>query len=277
MKIMDGLRWGEAQLKAGGVEDPRLDADLLLGAVLGLARDRLYLERERVLAAEEEDRFAALITRRKAREPLQYILQRQEFMGLEFYVDERVLIPRPETESLAEKFLEWVPTGEAAGLKILDLGTGSGALAIVVALFRPGIFMVGADLSWEALEVARINSRRLRAGVEWRQGDFLESARGQYWDWILCNPPYVSESEYAACAPEIRFEPRQAFLGGKDGLGFYRRLAAEAPPLLNPGGKLLLEIGWQQAGAVCAMLESQGLQTDVFPDLAGRNRVILAR
>lgn len=277
MKIIDELRWGETELKSKGVENPRLDADLLMGAVLDLTRDRLYLERDRVLAKEEETRFAGFIARRQAREPLQYILQRQEFMGLKFYVDERVLIPRPETEGLAIKFLESVPVGEASGLRVLDLCTGSGILAITTAALRPGVCVVGTDVSFGALEVARMNALRLGVAVEWRQGDFLQAARGEFWDWIVCNPPYVSEEEYAACAPEIRFEPRQAFLGGQDGLDFYRRLAIEAPPILGPGGRLLLEIGWQQAEAVCTLLQNQGLQTEVFSDLAQRDRVILAR
>ncbi|MHB1653184.1 MAG: peptide chain release factor N(5)-glutamine methyltransferase [Desulfitobacteriaceae bacterium] len=277
MKIIEGLLWGEAQLKSKGVEDPRLDADLLLADVLGLPRDRLYLERQRLLSGSEVSRYQTLVARRGGREPLQYILGRREFMGLDLYVDPRVLIPRADTETLAEKFLELVSREEASGLKILDLGTGSGALALVAAHYRQGARVVGTDLSEEALEVAQFNAQRLGIAVEWRQGDFLDPAREERWDWILSNPPYVSLSEYTACAPEIYFEPAKAFLGGEDGLDFYRRLAAEAPSLLTSSGRILLEIGWEQAREVCSLLQAEGLEPIVFPDLAGRDRVILAR
>ncbi|KLU59202.1 release factor glutamine methyltransferase [Peptococcaceae bacterium CEB3] len=275
MRIMEALRWGEAQLETEGVEDPRFNADLMLSAVLALARDRLYLERERVLGPEEERRFSALLSRRRAREPLQYILGSQDFMGLNFYVDRRVLIPRPETECLAVQFLAAVPTAET--VKVLDLCTGSGVLALTAAVYRPGARVTGTDLSEDALAVARLNARRLRASADWRQGDFLDPVRGERWDWILCNPPYVTCREYEATAPEIRFEPKQALVGGEDGLDFYRRLASEVRAFLNPAGRLLLEIGWRQATAVCDLLNQQGLKTEVYRDLARKDRVILAR
>ncbi|CAA7599745.1 protein-(glutamine-N5) methyltransferase, release factor-specific [Acididesulfobacillus acetoxydans] len=275
MTIMEALRRGEAQLGAKGVEDPRFNADLMLGAVLALARDRLYLERERALGPEEERRFSDLLSRRGAGEPLQYILGSQEFMGLNFCVDRRVLIPRPETECLAVQFLAAVPAAET--VKVLDLCTGSGVLALTAAVYRPGARVTGTDLSADALAVARLNARRLQASVDWRQGDFLDPVRGESWDWILCNPPYVTFREYEATAPEIRFEPKEALVGGEDGLDFYRRLASEVRAFLKPGGRLLLEIGWQQAAAVCALLNQRGLKTEVFRDLARKDRVILAR
>lgn len=277
MKIIDSLRWGEAQLQANGVEDPRIDADLLLAFVLNLPRDRLYLGRERSLTESEEASYRALLERRGRREPLQYILGRQEFMGLEFRVDRRVLIPRPDSEILVEKFLEIVPQNQEAGLKIVDLCTGSGALAIAVKYYRRNARVVGTDISQDALEIARLNAERLGVMIEWRRGDFCEPAAGERWDWIICNPPYVSSAEYAACAPEIAYEPAEAFMAGGDGLNFYRRLADQAASLLSPGGRLLMEIGWRQAEAVRTLLQNNGLATEVFPDLAGRNRVILAR
>ena len=276
MNVIELLRFGEAQLKAAGIEDPRLDADLLLGRVLGLPRERLYLARDEDVAAAAQAAYRALLDRRARREPLQYILREQEFMGLGFYVDERVLIPRADTEILAEAFLNRVNVREAAGLKVLDLCTGSGALAITAAYYRPTARVTGTDLSEEALEVARFNAERLGVRVDWRQGDFLAPVKDEVWDWILTNPPYVSLAEYQECAPEIGFEPRQALLGGEDGLDFYRRLAREVRPLLTATGKMLIEIGWQQGQAVSTILRQAGFETEIILDLAGRDRVILA-
>lgn len=162
-------------------------------------------------------------------------------------------------------------------IKVADLCTGSGALAISIAHYYPVAEVVGIDLSLDALEVARQNAERLGAIVQWRQGDFVDSIRGECWDYIITNPPYVSTEDYRQCAPEIFHEPAMAFLGGSDGLDFYRRLAEEIRPLLKPQGKVLMEIGWDQAEAVCSLFHLKGFKTQVFPDLAGRDRVILAR
>lgn len=279
MKIIEGMRWGETQLSKKGIENARFDADLLLAEVLKGTRDRLYLDWDRNLSEQEEAYFRELILRRAVNEPLQYILKRQEFMGLSFYVDERVLIPRADSEILVEKWLDIVrqEKGQDRLIRVADLCTGSGALAISIAHYCPAAEVIGTDLSPGALEVARQNAERLGASVEWRQGDFVDSIRGECWDFIITNPPYVSTEDYCQCAPEIFHEPSMAFLGGSDGLDFYRRLAEEARPLLNPQGKLLMEIGWDQAEAVCNIFQLNGFKTHVFPDLAGRDRVILAR
>lgn len=275
--IIKELKWGEAELEKQGIENPRFEADLLLAFVLGLSRDQLYLERERILIANEVTGYRELVNRRTKGEPLQYILRRQEFMGLEFYVDDRVLIPRSDSEILVEKLLALGRETGQAHPKILDVCTGSGALAIAAAKYWPEARVVGTDLSTQALEVARLNAARIAVDVQWREGDFLATAKGEQWDWIITNPPYVSQVEYASCAPEIFCEPAMAFLGGEDGLDFYRRLAAEAPPLLAPQGKILMEIGWDQAGDVRVLFENIGFSVTVFQDLAGRDRVILAR
>lgn len=281
MKGIEGMRWGESQLLKKGIENARFDADLLLAGVLDVARDRLYLDGERILSEQEEIDYRRAIMRRAEHEPLQYILKRQEFMGLSFYVDERVLIPRADSEILVEKWLELVKQEERQGsgnsIKVADLCTGSGALAISMAHYYPEVKMVGTDLSSDALEVARKNALRLGVSVQWRQGDFVAPLQGELWDFIITNPPYVCLEEYNQCAPEIFREPSMAFLGGQDGLKFYHRLAAEVGPLLNQQGKLLMEIGWNQAEAVCEMFQKRGYETQVFPDLAGRDRVILAR
>lgn len=281
MKIIDGMRWGETELLKKGIGNARFDADLLLAEVLKETRDRLYLDWDRNLSEQEEAYYRAVILRRASNEPLQYILKRQEFMGLSFYVDERVLIPRADSEVLVEKWLDVVrqENGKEQDrlIKVADLCTGSGVIAISIAHYYPTVDVVGTDLSSGALEVAQQNAQQLGVSVQWREGDFVDSIRGECWDFIITNPPYVSIEDYRQCAPEIFHEPSIAFLGGPDGLDFYRRLAEEARPLLNPQGKLLMEIGWNQAEAVCNIFRLKGFETDVFPDLAGRDRVILAR
>jgi len=295
MKIIEAVKRGEDLLKSAGVEDPRFNADLLLGFACSLSRDQLYLEREREIPEECYEEYLALLERRRRREPLQYILGCREFMGLKFSVDQRVLIPRPETELLVEKLLEeegitraWRRTGSFtrpvgqpdSSIKrprVLDLCTGSGAVAISIAYYWPEAEVVGTDISAAALEVAARNARSLGVQVEWRQGDLLEPVRSERWDWIVANPPYVTTAEYRECSPEVRQEPPEALLGGLDGLDFYRRLAREAPPLLCPGGGILLEIGWRQGQMVTDLFAAQGLATVVFADLAGRDRVVLVR
>lgn len=276
MKILQLLHESTLILEAAGVAGARFEADLLLAAVLGLTRSELYGDFERVLTETEIRDCQVLIERRQSREPLQYILQRQEFMGLDFYVDERVLIPRPDSEILVEKLLDLLNNDKGETFpRILDLCTGSGALAIAIAFYRPQTQVVGTDLSALALEVAAANAARLGVQVEWRQGDFLNTAEREQWDWIITNPPYVSTQAYEECQPEIFFEPDLAFRGGTDGLDFYRRLALEAPPLLKTGGRILMEIGWDQGRQVQKIFENRDFKTTVFPDLAGRDRVVL--
>lgn len=283
MKVLEGMRWGEAKLLEKGIENARFDADLLLAEVLGLSsRDRLYLELDRNLSEKEEAFYRGIVLRRATHEPLQYILKRQEFMGLSFCIDERVLIPRADSEILVEKWLDLIRLEERQQvqdrlIKVADLCTGSGALAIAMAYHCPKAKVVGTDLSPDALDVARQNAVRLGVSVQWRQGDFVTPIQGELWDWIITNPPYVSSKDYKLCAPEIFHEPSIAFLGGQDGLEFYRRLAEEKRSLLTPQGKLLMEIGWHQAEEVCEMFQIEGFETQVFQDLAGRDRVILAR
>lgn len=275
MSVLELLRWGSTLLDEAGVINSRFEADSVLAAVLGLTRAELYLEFQRILTESEIKDYKEKLERRRCREPLQYILQNQEFMGLEFHVDQRVLIPRADSEILVEKLLELLDVSGNICPKVLDLCTGSGALAVSVAYYRPQAQVVGIDMSAAALEVAALNALRLGVQVEWRKGDFLIPADQEQWDWIITNPPYVSSQAYSECQPEIFFEPSMAFLGGEDGLDFYRRLALEVTPLMKYQGKLLMEIGWDQAVQVREIFESQGFKTTVFPDLAGRDRVVL--
>ena len=281
MRIIDALQWGEQELKTAEVDNPRWDADLLLAQVLDVRREQLYLEREQLLNSAQQTEYSEGIARRAKREPLQYILKHQEFMGLDFYVDQRVLVPRADSEVLIERLLElkeeWQPFEEGIKAQVVDICTGSGALAISIAHYWPEAKVVGTDLSSDALEVAKLNAKRLGAQIEWRQGDFLAPIRGETWDFIISNPPYIGREEYAKLAPEIFREPEMAFLAGEDGLDFYRDFAKEARSLLKPGGKVVLEIGWQQGKAVEELFRQQGFDTQVFQDFGGRDRVVLAR
>lgn len=281
MTVLEGMHWGEAKLLEKGIANSRFDADLLLAEVLNVSRDRLYLEGSLKLSEQEESDYRGLILRRAEHEPLQYILKRQEFMGLSFHIDERVLIPRADSELLIEKWLELVRSEERQAqdsiIRVVDLCTGSGALAISMAHYYPKAEVFGTDLSQDALEVARENAKRLGVSVQWRQGDFLKPILGERWDYLITNPPYVSAEEYSQCAPEIFREPSMAFLGGKEGLDFYRTLAEETRSLLNPQGRLLMEIGWNQGDAVCEIFRINGFETQIFQDLAGHDRVIIAR
>ncbi|TWH59141.1 release factor glutamine methyltransferase [Desulfitobacterium sp. LBE] len=285
MRIIEALLWGEQELNLAQVDNPRWDADLLLGHILSLRREQLYLEREQTLGPEQEAAYQQMISRRARREPLQYIVKHQEFMGLDFYVDERVLIPRADTEILVEKVLElkkeWQHSADRGGSEesphIADLCTGSGALAISIAHYWPQAEVVGTDLSRDALDVARFNGERLGVRIQWRQGDFLAPIRGDSWDLIVSNPPYVTQAEYGELAPELAKEPRMAFLGGADGLDFYRELAGEGRSLLREKGIILVEIGWQQGNSVAELFQQQGFQTQIVQDLGGRDRVVFAR
>ena len=281
MMVLEGMHWGEAKLLEEGIENARFDADVLLAGALDVSRHRLYLDRDLNLSEQEEADYRGAILRRAKHEPLQYILKCQEFMGLSFCIDKRVLIPRADSELLVEKWLVLVRAEERQEqdrlIKVVDLCTGSGALAISMAHYYPQAEVVGTDLSQDALDVARENAVRLGVSVQWRQGDFVKPIQGECWDYIITNPPYVSAEEYCQCAPEIFREPSMAFLGGQDGLDFYHRLAEEARPLLNSQGKILMEIGGKQAIEVCRIFQRNGFETQVFPDLAGHDRVIIAR
>lgn len=275
MKILEALKWGEQELTKAGIDNPRWDSDLSLGQVLGRRREELYLDRDGVLSAAAWESYQEYIARRTAREPLQYILKNQEFMGLSFYVDERVLIPRADSEIIIEKLLELGDLSKDK-VRIADLCTGSGALAVAIAHYWPSAYVVGTDLSAAALEVARYNALQNHVLVDWRQGDFFEPIREEQWDWLITNPPYIPEEDYQKLAPEIFKEPHMALVGAENGLIFYRRLAEEALSLLKRNGKILMEIGWNQGQQVEHLFQKRGFQTCIFKDYGGRDRVVYA-
>lgn len=267
-----------------GVESARLQAELLVAHVLALPRMQVYLNFERVLTATEEDRLRQLVIRRGDREPLQHILGTTSFCGLELVVNRQVLIPRPETELLAEQGWSYLNARARDGLEptALDFGTGSGCLAIALAVHCPTAQITALDISGEALEIARVNAARhgVAERIRFRQGDGLAAvAGGPGFDLIVANPPYIPTAEIDTLQPEVRqHDPRTALDGGPDGLDFYRQLAGGAQPLLNPAGKLMSEFGDGQEQALAELLAKENWIVEaIIQDYTQRPRLSIAR
>ncbi len=277
---MELVRTTAEYLAGKGVESARLDAELLLAGILGVRRLDLYLQFDRPLEPAELAEYRSRVRRRAAREPLQYIEGMVAFRDLTLTVDRRVLVPRPETEVLVSEVLAW-----AAGRSDLvgvDVGTGSGAIALALATEGPFARMVGTDLSAAALEVAAANVTRAEAEdlVELRAGDLLAPLReGEVVDVVVSNPPYIGWGERAALPPEVgEWEPEVALFADEGGLAVYRRLVEEAPARARPGGLLAVEVGWTQAATVAEMMGDAKRYRDVRirKDLSGRERFVLA-
>jgi release factor glutamine methyltransferase len=271
------LRLSTAHLERHGSPTARLDAELLLGHALGLGRVELYTGFERPPSEAELSDCRELIARRAKREPVAYILGRWGFRGLDLDVDPRVLVPRPETELVVDRCLALLDG--VAGPDVLDLGTGSGAIALALASELPEAQVSGCDVSEDALDVARGNGERLGIGVEWIRSDLFSGLDGRRFRLVVSNPPYVAEAELAGLDPEVRdWEPRGATVAGATGLEVIERIAAEARIALDPGGALVLEIGAGQAGAVAALLEGAGLaDVGCQRDHAGIERIVWGR
>jgi release factor glutamine methyltransferase len=271
------LRLSTAHLERHGSPTARLDAELLLGHALGLGRVELYTGFERPLGEDELAECRELIARRAKREPVAYILGRWGFRGLDLDVDRRVLVPRPETELLVDRCLALLDG--VAGPAVLDVGTGSGAIALALASELPEARVAGCDVSGDALEVARANGERLGVEVEWVASDMLAGVEGRRFHLVVSNPPYVAAGEIEALEPEVRdWEPRGATVAGETGLEAIERLVAQAPAALEPGGALVLEVGAGQAAAVAALLEGAGLAgVGRDPDHAGIERIVWGR
>ena len=302
------LRHASRILHLAGCDSPQLDAELLLAHVLGWDRARLLAHPERALTAAEGEQFTALLARRQAREPLAYILGHREFYGLDFLVDRRVLVPRPETELLVEHTLDWARERMGKGgsgvathgiredsspirhrhphplapshcpLTIADVGTGSGCVAVALAVHLPRATVYALDSSADVLEVAAANVTRhgVEGQVRLLPGDLLESLPERV-DVFVANLPYVRNDELATLEPEVRdYEPRAALDGGPDGLWQMRRFLAQAAAHLQPGGAIFLEIGAEQGQAVreCARQHFPRASVDVLPDYAGHDRVL---
>jgi release factor glutamine methyltransferase len=253
----------------------RRDAEVLLGCVL--ERDRAWLigHSEDPVPESEAAAFVALVARRAGHEPLQYLTGVQEFYGLPLHVNPATLIPRPETEHLVEAVIAWAQT-QARPLRILDVGTGTGAIAIALAKHLSDVRVSACDLSSAALAVAEENAHIHEAQVRFVESDLLNAFTGEVFDVIVSNPPYIPTGDAAEMQPEVRdFEPHSALFAGEDGLTIYRRLIVEAHVALAPGGLLAMEIGFGQRDALSALLTSWK-DVRFVDDYAGIPRVVLA-
>jgi release factor glutamine methyltransferase len=275
--IEDVLRWATDDFRARGVDSPRLDAELLLGRATGLSRIQLIVEAKKELEGAQLAAFRDLVKRRRAREPIAYILGSREFYGHAFRVDARVLVPRPDTEALVETALLRTRHVSLA-MRALDLCTGSGCVAVSLALDRPTSLVLATDQSEGALAVARDNALRLGAyRVAFALGDLYAAVPPGYrFDVVTANPPYIATADLPGLMPDVRdFEPRLALEGGEDGLDLVRRVVAGAAPCLVPGGVLAVEVGAGQAPAVVTLFERAGYEAvEVRRDYARIERVV---
>jgi len=268
------------RLADAGVPDPRLEAQLLLSWLLGTDRGGLLVRRNERLDDEPLGRYAEWISRRERREPAQHILGSQEFYGRSFHVDRRVLVPRPESETLIDTVLALELPSRA---RVADLGTGSGCLALTLAAERPQDEIWALDRSADALAVARANAELhgLQARVRWVQADLADPPRA--WSGtmnvVVCNPPYVSEAEWVGLQPEVRdHDPREALVPGPSGLEAYAVLAPVALRLAEPGGYLVVELGYGQEDSVRSLVEQAGFRgVRTLADLRGVTRVLVGR
>lgn len=260
---------------AGGVEPA--DAEILLAHVLGRSRTWLYAHADAEAGADAGRRFEALLARRRAGEPVAYLTGSRGFWGFDLRVNANTLVPRPETERLVELALERLPADGA--WRIADLGTGSGAIALALALDRPRAEVIATDASEAALDVARDNARSLGVGnIAFRQGDWFAPLAGERFDLVASNPPYIALGDPHLDEGDLRFEPDAALASGADGLDAIRAIAQGAPLHLLPRGWLLVEHGWEQGPAVRALFEAAGLvEVATHADLERRDRVTLGR
>jgi len=276
---IEALREARTTLESAGVEGAGQDAEWLLAAILGLERFALYLDAGRELTADEAERYRALIDRRAARVPVQHLLGFEEFHGVRLAVNGDVLIPRPETEGLVQWAIEILRDQPAA--IVADIGTGSGSIACALARSLPALSVLAVERSLPALHIAALNVRKLGLSrrVMLLAGDLVAPIAPSRLDLVVANPPYIPTAVVASLPPEVSgFEPLEALDGGPDGMTVMRRIIAGAPAALRPGGRLIMEIGEDQAGPLASLLAAEGFTgIESRPDLAGRERYIAGR
>lgn len=271
MTYKELLVYGEEKLSESGIGEYRQDAWLLMEYAAKLDRNAYYMHMNDKAPEEKATDFMRAVEKRSERIPLQYITGQQGFMGLMLKVDSSVLIPRPETESVVEYALKHI----SPGYRVLDMCTGSGAIAISICRNQPGIEMVACDISKQAVLVAKENAKKYDAKIEFVTGNLFDRVTGLF-DCIVSNPPYIKEGDIPGLMPEVsRFEPIQALNGGYDGLDFYRSICAAAPEYMRGGAYLVMEIGADQGEEVAAIFRENGfVGVEVGRDLAGRDRIV---
>lgn len=283
--VLRVLAWTQKYLRKKGILKPRLEGEVLLSHVLGCDRVGLYLSYDMVLSPSELTCFRGVIERRVAGEPLQYITGYQEFWSIPFRVDPHVLIPRPETEVLVEEALRLIELEGWREPRILEVGTGCGAVAVSIAKSVSLTKILATEISWEAAVLARENARAQNVGSKicFVQGDllaFVKSGTDGVFDLVISNPPYIKTGAIDTLQREIRdFEPRDALDGGVDGLDYYTELLDGASPCLRKGGWLILEIGGDQGPEILHLAEQVGgvQHVQIIPDYSGRSRALIAQ
>jgi release factor glutamine methyltransferase len=280
-ELLELIAWGRAELSRAGIEEAQEECERILMKFFGCSRSEIYLKEHELTALDVRARFLTLLEKRLRRIPLAYLLKEADFWKETLYVDERCLIPRPETEILVEQVLKASGKDAGKGFSFLDIGTGSGAIAIAILRATPKARGTLLDISEETLEVAHENLRRYALEDRARrvQGDLFEPfADDEKWDWIISNPPYLSEEDWQNVQKELQFEPRAALDGGKDGLDFYRKIIDGAKDHLVAGGRLALEVGQGQAEKVSKWLHEAGYDNiQRFNDYLQVQRVVMAQ
>lgn len=281
-KLLDLMSHATALLEQKGIASPRLNAERLLCSILECTRSELYLNPERFVTSDVVTRFEAMLSRRLADEPLQYILGETEFYGLRIKCDKRALIPRPETEFVVSKAIEYLEQFDR--LYILDLACGTGCVGIALAANLPQASIAASDISDQAISLAKENVLMHNMITRFRffTGQMFDAVRGEsiLYDAVVCNPPYIIEDDLMTLEKQIRdFEPKQALVSGEDGLDFIRQMIADAPEVVVPGGFLIFEIGIEQAEDVHRLIETNdSLQhIETVKDYSGIDRVVVAR
>jgi len=279
--VLQAIQKSAEFLGKKNVESPRLQTELLLAHLLKMPRMKLYLNFERALTPTETDALREMIKRRGQREPLQHIVGTTSFCGFEMAVNRHALVPRPETELLAELGWNFLVTRHSSLVTVLDFGTGTGCIAIALAAKCPNANIIATDISAEALALAKENAARNKVSeqIEFLQGDGFVALSQMQFDLIISNPPYISSAEIETLEPEVRdFDPHAALDGGADGLDFYRKLAAEAKPFLKADGKIILEFGDGQAEVIRKIFENEKWIVEaVKEDYSQRARILIAR
>lgn len=270
------VKWAADDFRARGIESPRLDAELLVAHALHITRTQVIVDANRPLDPAELDALRTLVKRRRSREPIAYLRGEREFYGLTFRVDSRVLVPRPDTEALVEVMLART-SHVSMSMRLLDLCTGSGCVAITAARQRPTAQVYAGDVSRDALAVARDNAARLGAHrIAFAESDLFTAFGGKKFDVVTANPPYIASAEIAELAADVRdFEPRLALDGGADGLDLLRKIVEEAPAYLVAGGLLAVEVGAGEAPDVVKLFEARGFRdVRVARDYGNIERVV---
>ena len=277
--VKDVLDWTTQHFTSKNISDARLDAELLLASVLGCKRIELYIQFERILATDERAAYRALIHRRVNREPVQYILGETEFMGIPFKVAAGVLVPRQDTETLVDAVIDYCREREQEP-RVLDIGTGSGCIAISLAKLIPGATVEAVEKSPDAVRIAHENCRLTEADVMIREGDFFDLAGSlnTSYDIIVSNPPYIAADEWETLEPEVRdHEPELALLAGEKGLDFYQSMIPLLENLLSESGTVFLETGHQQAAIVADMFDTKKYRVRIKKDYRNIDRVVIAQ